>query len=62
MRAAVSLMSESAVTASARADAAFGSDGDVSIADRTLLAASRTAVRYVVISSSRRSMRPGVPS
>ena len=60
MRVAVSLMSDSAVTASARADAALGSDGDVSIADRALLAASRSAVRYVVISSSRRSMRPGV--
>ena len=51
-----------------RADAAFGSDGDMSIADRTLLAASRSAVRYVVMSSSRRSVgrrptsRPSTPA
>ena len=45
MRVAVSLMSLSAVTASARVDAAFGSLGAVSIAERALLAASRSAVR-----------------
>jgi hypothetical protein len=45
MRDAGSLLSVNAVTASARADAAFGSLGDVSIADRARLAASRNAVR-----------------
>ena len=45
MRDAVSLISVSAVTASARADAALGSLGEVSMADRALLAASRSAVR-----------------
>src|SRR4029079_15692408 len=51
MRVAVSLMSLSAVTASARADAAFGSLGAVSIAERALLAASRNAGRDGVNSS-----------
>ena len=45
MREAVSLTSLSAVTASLRAAAAFGSAGAVSIAVRTRSAASRSAVR-----------------
>ena len=45
MRDAVSPTSVSAVTASARAEAAFGSLGLVSIADRTRWTASRSAVR-----------------
>ena len=45
MRVAVSLTSVSAVTASLRAAAAFGSLGAVSMAARTLSAASRSAVR-----------------
>ena len=44
-REAVSPMSVKAATASARADAAFGSLGVVSIADRAALAASRSVVR-----------------
>ena len=45
MRDAVSLMSVSAVTASLRAAAALGSLGAVSMAERTLSAASRSTVR-----------------
>ena len=45
MRVAVSLISVSAVTASLRAAAAFGSLGEVSMAERTLSAASRSTVR-----------------
>jgi hypothetical protein len=62
MRDAVSLTSDSAVTASLRAAAAFGSVGEVSMVERTRSAASRTAVRKVVSSSSRVSMRPGSAS
>ena len=51
-RDAVSNISLNATTASARAAAALASLV-VSIADRAAVAASRSAVRYVAISSSR---------